>query len=57
MVVGNQMDSCATNYGLCADPVSLTDRRMKLSEATCSSDKAKYKDDPRCSDTNDATCR
>ena len=51
------MDSCATNYGLCADPVSLTDRRMKLSEATCSSDKAKYKDDPRCSDTNDATCR
>jgi hypothetical protein len=52
------LSSPSLSHPFCLPPLSsLTDRPMKLSEATCSSDKAKYKDDPRCSDTNDATCR
>ena len=29
IIVGDQIDSCATNYRLCADPISYSDRRQK----------------------------
>ena len=49
--IGNQKDDCSTNYGLCADPVSLADRRRKLPEAVCRSDII-FKNDSRCLDSN-----
>jgi hypothetical protein len=49
--IGNQKDDCSTNYGLCADPVSLADRRRKLPEAICRSDII-FKNDSRCLDSN-----
>ena len=35
IVLGAQMDSCATNFRLCADPISWTDRRMKKPVEYC----------------------
>jgi hypothetical protein len=49
--IGNQKDDCSTNYGLCADPVSLTDRRRKLPESVCRDD-VSFKNDSRCGDSN-----
>ena len=49
--IGNQKDDCSTNYGLCADPVSLTDRRRKLPESVCRDD-VSFKNDSRCGGSN-----
>ena len=35
MILGTQVDSCATNYRLCADPISLEDRRMRKPVSYC----------------------
>jgi hypothetical protein len=34
-IFGDEMDSCATNYRLCADPISFSDRRMKKPADIC----------------------
>ena len=38
LIIGTQMDSCATNYRLCADPISTSDRRMKRPASYCEDD-------------------
>ena len=40
LIIGTQMDSCATNYRLCADPISTSDRRMKRPASYCEGDEA-----------------
>ena len=35
VILGTQVDSCATNYRLCADPMSYTDRRMRKPVSYC----------------------
>jgi hypothetical protein len=35
IVLGSQIDSCATNYRLCADPISWSDRRMRKPSEYC----------------------
>ena len=35
IILGAQIDSCATNYRLCADPISFQDRRMRKPAEYC----------------------